>query len=564
MFFLAMPAALLSLFALIPLYGSAEIRITKAAADGRDLALSHASQTENNGNGVPVTFASSSKSVAFHFQATPAVGECVRLKYKLEGLDPDWCDLESHMIVWLRVLDKKGNFVAGSAIDLTGESRGWTGSPADTPLMPFSMSVAAPLHAAKLRMYFISNGTGPVVGHLVVDAVNVRIEHADGTPPGEFEITCSTGNRADGKQAVLDTWTREGERPELAQVLWRTDAPPRPVLFLNDDDPDKFGVWNSVDDTAPAVKEGDRVTMTCRIAYSIGYGGPAGAATYGKLNPGTYWFRVAAFQVNGLPTGTEVSLPVVVVPPLYRRAEFWLALVVAFFGLLLLTIRLVVWRRMKGRLEQSEHQRMLEAERSRIARDIHDDLGATLAQIAMLSELAEADEQQSRPVGTLLHDIFMHAHDTTRKLDEIVWALKPANDTLEHLVGYLCQFAENYLKLAGLRFRLDAPETLPACTLTSGQRHNLFLAAKEALHNVVKHAGASEVWLRIRVQDNVLCFQIEDNGSGQAPSSKDPAGRGSANMKNRMEQLGGGFLRIGTPGRGTIVEFKFTMKPDPL
>jgi signal transduction histidine kinase len=553
---------LLGLSALSSQDGSAEIRVTKALADGREIPLAAQSETATEEKRVPLKFASTTKSLAFHFEGAPEAGENIRLKYKLDGHDLGWHELKSEMVVWLRMRDQTGSVIAGDVLALQGESPGWNGHAEDAPLAPCKLELTAPRQADRMMVFFISGGDQKNLGQLVAQDITLSVNRSSGGPSETFELDCETGTGNGNPLDIPIKWRREGERPDIAKVLRRATPDRKMALFLDDADPQKFGVWCSRD-VNTTLTQGDRVTLQWNAAYSIGQG-HAGAATYSNLKPGNYWFRIASVYPNGIPTGHEVTLPVVVVPPLYQRTDFWLAMAVAFCGLLLLAVRLVLWRRMQRRLAQSEHLRMLEAERSRIARDIHDDLGATLAQIAMLSELAEADEQQSRPVGTLLHDIFTRAHDTTRKLDEIVWALKPANDTLDHLIGYLCQFAESHMKLAGLSFRLEAPDTLPPCALTSGQRHNLFLAAKEAFHNVVKHANATEVWLRVGVTDNVLHLRIEDNGSGRVPGPDVPLSRGSANMKSRLEQLGGSYTRTGSAGKGTLVELTLPLKGQTL
>jgi len=219
---------------------------------------------------------------------------------------------------------------------------------------------------------------------------------------------------------------------------------------------------------------------------------------------------------------------------------------------------LFVRRRARKRLRELERQQArelaVETERARIARDIHDDLGATLTQIAMLSESAQTEAEAASSLKPKLMDIFGRARNATRELDEIVWAIDPGNDTLEQVVIYLCQFAEDYLKLAGIHFRLDAPDVLPPGLLSSAQRHNLFLAAREALQNVVKHARATEVWLRIKLEGSQLHLLVEDNGQGCGLAATG-TGHGSANMRERMASIGGQFDRRERPGGGTVVEF---------
>lgn len=557
----SIPAVLLSLCSLFTGNGAAEIRITKVAADGRTLPIPHPSASEDQENVGSVKLTSTAQSVQVHFlNETPSKEKPVRLRYKLEGVDADWRDLPSSMVVWFRLLDKEGTFVAGNTLDLTGESPGWNGRPEDAPLEPLQISVTAPPQADRFRLYFISHKNTKEIGQLIVTDITVRLLHPDGRTGETIRVDYTSGQSLNRPAGIPANWNRDGERLEIAQMLKRTAPTEPPALFLNDDDPDKFGGWRSYDLKVP-LEPGDHLTMECRTAYSIGSGEANGLARYDNLKPGTYWFRVAGAHVNGQPTGEEVSLPILVVPPLYRRTDFWLALTVAFCGLLLLLIRLVLWRRMKKDLEQAERRRLLEEERTRIARDIHDDLGATLAQIAMLSEIARTDSGATPPESRQhFNDIFSLAFESTSKLNEIIWAINPANDTLEHVVRYLCRFAEHHLKLAGLRFRLEAPATMPPYLLSSAQRHNLFLAAKEALHNVVKHAKASEIALRIKIEENLLQIRIEDNGKGFASAQAVASGHGCANMKHRLEQINGTCHLTSTPGQGTVVEFILSLK----
>jgi signal transduction histidine kinase len=211
---------------------------------------------------------------------------------------------------------------------------------------------------------------------------------------------------------------------------------------------------------------------------------------------------------------------------------------------------------MQLKLERLEHQRAIERERQRIARDIHDDLGANLTQIALLSELAQADLQQPQLATAHLNRIFTTARNLARQLDETVWAINPANDSLENLAAFLSKFAQDYLSVAGIRCRLDLPETLPHVSLTAATRHNLFLSAKESLHNVVKHAHATQVRLRIRLEDSNLILSIEDDGQGLPPvggCDAAPGNDGLINMEKRMVEVGGQFQRESKPGQGTTV-----------
>ena len=145
------------------------------------------------------------------------------------------------------------------------------------------------------------------------------------------------------------------------------------------------------------------------------------------------------------------------------------------------------------------------------------------------------------------------ARDSLRSLEEIVWAVHPENDTLDHLASYLCQYAEQLFRSGPIRCRVDAPAALPHHALSAETRHNLVMLVKETLNNVVKHSQAREVWLRLTVEGNRLVISIEDDGRGFADFAGATTGDGLPNMRKRCACVGG-VLRFETrPGQGTTV-----------
>jgi signal transduction histidine kinase len=147
------------------------------------------------------------------------------------------------------------------------------------------------------------------------------------------------------------------------------------------------------------------------------------------------------------------------------------------------------------------------------------------------------------------------ARDTSRVLDEIVWTVNPSNDTVDGLVNYICKYAQEYLGVAGLRYRLDVPAQLPDATISPEVRHNVFLAAKESITNVVRHAKASAVWVRLRLEPGCFVLEIQDDGQGLAKMDKKRAAtrNGLRNMHKRMEDIGGKFAMDPAPEGGTLV-----------
>ena len=218
------------------------------------------------------------------------------------------------------------------------------------------------------------------------------------------------------------------------------------------------------------------------------------------------------------------------------------------------------------KLEHMKRQRAIGQERARIANDIHDDLGAHLTRITMLSESARAELDSPRQAEDELNQIYDSARELTRAMDEIVWAVNPKHDTLDSLVSYLEQFAQDFLATAGVRCRLDMPLELPEQRLTAEMRHNLFLAFKEAMHNVVKHAAASEVHICLTLKAEAFELSVEDNGRGFTSGAREKttdrfaSGNGLKNMSRRLAQIGGRCDIRSQPGQGTKVLFVVPFK----
>ena len=292
--------------------------------------------------------------------------------------------------------------------------------------------------------------------------------------------------------------------------------------------------------------------------------GATRSANYSYLPPGTYQFIVAASLGDGQWSPASTGPAFTVLPSMteiwWVRAAFGLAAVALVAG----TVRYSSTRRLRRRLERLEWQRAVERDRSRIAQDIHDDLGAGLTQITLLSELARRDSRHD--MEAQLAQISDTARELTQAVDEIVWAVNPRQDTLDGLVSYICQFAQEYLKVAGILCRLDVPASLPPQPLTADVRHNLFLAVKEALNNIVKHAQAREVWLRLAHEGARLMLVIEDDGRGfgegtvmaDAPA-RASSGHGLENLASRLSAIGGRCAISSEPGCGTRVELTVGM-----
>jgi signal transduction histidine kinase/ligand-binding sensor domain-containing protein len=289
-------------------------------------------------------------------------------------------------------------------------------------------------------------------------------------------------------------------------------------------------------------------------------------AQYSHLSARDYRFRVRACNSDGQWNESGAMLAFVLEPYFYQTWWFRVLLGTAIVGGVAGAVRGATTRKYRKALAQLEQQHAIERDRARIAKDIHDDLGAGLTQITLLSELARRE-----PEGAHLDHIADSARQMTRAMDEIVWAVDPQHDTLNGLMDYISAYTEDFLRTAGIRCRMDLPAALPAVHVDAECRYHLFLTLKEALNNVVKHAHATEVRLRLRVNPGSLSLVVEDNGQGLPNGRAGEAGQrllpghGLANLEKRLADIGGNCRVTSSSGQGTRVEMTVRVEsPSPI
>jgi signal transduction histidine kinase len=279
--------------------------------------------------------------------------------------------------------------------------------------------------------------------------------------------------------------------------------------------------------------------------------------------PGKITFEAQAMHSDGQWDAAVYRLPVVARQHLWETGVFrWAgggAIVLSATGLGILISR----RRAARKLARAKAEAALANERSRIARDIHDDLGISLTQIAMQCEVIEDDfdhpEQMRQHVAELSHS----ARAVTRAVDEIVWAVTPGNDTLEKFTTFIGQFVQNCLRPTGLACRLALPAELPDLPMEATVRHHLYLVVREALNNIIRHARAQTVHFTLTLHERTLTLTLTDDGVGFDPNPDAiPAGErlfsgnGLSNMRKRMEEIGGTLEIISSPGHGTTLTLR--------
>jgi signal transduction histidine kinase/ligand-binding sensor domain-containing protein len=272
--------------------------------------------------------------------------------------------------------------------------------------------------------------------------------------------------------------------------------------------------------------------------------------SYESVPAGKYTFEVLAINGDGTQSAEPARVSIIISPHFWETGWF-VALATAIVLAISAGIGSAISQaRMKARLQRLRIKHTRESERQRIARDLHDDLGASLTEISILAALAAEDGPKNSNED--LEQLSLKAKNAVSALDEIVWAVNPREDTLHSLVEYLAAYAREFLGNAHITLRSDVPTGIPESPLESTIRHGIFLATREALNNLVKHSEATEAKLSISYQNNILTINIEDNGKGFSLEWREN-GYGVGNLQERMQSCGGTCEIITAPKRGTQV-----------
>ncbi len=267
---------------------------------------------------------------------------------------------------------------------------------------------------------------------------------------------------------------------------------------------------------------------------------PANIANFNFINlaPGNYTLHVkAAFPASMYPT-QQLKYAFTIRPPFWQTWWFLFLAYLILFGLLGWIVSFYYNRKLEKQRIILEKKRAIEKERTRIATDMHDDLGAGLLRIKFLSEMIGIRKQQHQPIEEEITNIRRYAHEMIDKMGEIVWALNEKNDSLSDLLSYTRAYAVEYLAENGLQGKIDKLPPLKTMMVNGEFRRNIYLSVKEALHNVIKHARASWVSVHFKVNDK-LVIAIQDDGVGFERENTLDDGNGLSNMKKRMSEIGG-------------------------
>lgn len=256
------------------------------------------------------------------------------------------------------------------------------------------------------------------------------------------------------------------------------------------------------------------------------------------LNPGKYTLKIKAAFPGGRYADQILDYAFVIHPPWWQTWWFRIGMVILGIGLLWTGIIAYYRRKLERQRIRLEKQQAVEKERTRIATDIHDDLGSGLSRIRYLGEMVKLKTLQQQNLMPDIEKISVLSDEMVDKMNEIVWALNEKNDSLEAIISYTRSFAVEYLSNNNIGCKVTLPDEIPARIIKGETRRNIFLSVKECLHNIVKHSGADEAIITIAAGDH-LVIRIHDNGAGIDWDRVRPFSNGILNIKKRMRDAGG-------------------------
>jgi len=482
----------------------------------------------------------------------------VQLRCQLAGFDEHWQESVQGMNLTFEFLDPQSKPLSQAQFNMTGSSPEWGTGLTDASLTPRREILYCPENVAFLRVT-LSSGAPDTSGSLVIDDLNLFLPEQPAIPllnNGNFE----KGAEPRSPMRAPTGWERGGEEPAIALVT-RTGG--SAALSLIDGDQSMGGKWMGMQ-TLDAAKVGGRtLILTWKEAYNV-IAGNQQRATFLNVPPGEYMFRAIGMTEENHPVSAALSAGIVVMPHFWQRPWFWPASTACIISLVAVAVIRQRNRRNRRRLREFAFQTALERDRTRIARDMHDDLGTRITVLNVAASLAgRAMIHDPEKARKQLDKMSVAARELVIAMDELVWAVDPSHDNLEELAMRLTRHAEELFLESGIRSRFDIPPSLPPRAISSDFRHHVSMAVREALHNILKHAGPCEVSLTVRFEEETLRIDIRDSGRGFANGSAGE-GRGLDNFEGRLADIGGTCEIVSSPGGGTSVSFRCPVPKNPM
>ena len=450
------------------------------------------------------------------------------VRYKLEGLDEDWNQRTDTMFVRVVFFNQQLDQIRTDSFPVSGRSAGWRGSVKDSVYTSRMQMVTVPPGAVSMSLNMTTAGPASLVGIFAIKDMNATTVAKPGVP----SKVLMSDSRIPGEKKTA--WNKSGTHPSMAtgeQFGVQNDS--NPFLMIVDNDIGAHADWTARIRIPPDLAAGEALEIRWKEVYSTGLGGDF-AATYERLPAGKYRFVVEDLSLTGESLKSVTAISLVVPTVFWRSFWFWgVATLVASFISVLIG-RYLIHRRIHLHLVQ---ERMISEERRRIALDLHDDIGTRVSHISLVASHAD-NTIHHEDAGKAFRQISSMSRDLIGALSETVWMLNSNNDDLESLVDFLYRLINELCRLKKIRCRVDAMFITENQPISYEFRHNVSLAVKETLNNVLKHSRATELDMKIELERNVLLITITDNGIGITEESR-RTGLGLENLKRRMKSIGG-------------------------
>lgn len=503
------------------------------------------------GSGQPLVLDPGVHRLDFDFSFLPGVNaDPLAVRCRLEGLGDEWHPAARGMTMEWEMLDAAGVLLAQHVFPTTGSSTGWQIDALSSPMVPRTEPLFIPEGTRKVRVT-LSSGTPDTTGTWVIDDLALARSSDPQTnlwEDGGFQ----EGERMNQIGGIPRHWERRGTEPAIARVMQMRGA----ALGLLDAEQQHSAQWTSTRELGvmPA-KGGETFLLSWKEAFNV-IPGASLRASYLNVPPGEYAFQAIAVGSEPQPATASLAFPLKIKRPIWERE--WFAPLAVAAGVLATALFFFAAyrRRARHRLAAIKLQHAVERDRARIARDMHDDLGTRVTVLNLAASFVrraiDGDPEKARQQVVRLESA---ARDLVTAMDGLVWAVNPKNDTLDHLATHLSAVAQEIFRDSPVRLRIDIADNLPPVTLRSDFRHHFALGVKEALHNILKHAGPCEATFALRFEQGELVAEISDKGRGFDPSIP-REGNGLPNLAARFAELGGSCVIESAPGKGTRAIFR--------
>jgi ligand-binding sensor domain-containing protein/signal transduction histidine kinase len=381
-----------------------------------------------------------------------------------------------------------------------------------------------------------------------------RLTTADGMISGRLRVAYRDRHGAlwfGGDQGLCRIIPREDPAPETSVLIHsiHVNGETQPISDLGEAEPARLSLASS--QRQVMVEFGgfghDLRYQTLLSGVDPGWSAPSSVRNvFLSLTPGDYELLIRGVSPSGSVGSRPARVRFSVAAPVWQRWWFLTLTAAALLGVGYWIHLLVLERKLA-----------IERTRSSIATDLHDDIGSSLARISVLSDVLRAQLGRTSEQSPVIDQIATSARDVIEKMNDIVWAVDPRQDTLSDVVARIRRFASDVLDAKAIQWRFETPPASQELSLSLTQRRHLLLIFKEAIHNIVRHSNCQTAELRIELEGSALRARIKDDGAGIPAGSA--RGRGLNSMYNRAVQLGGGLDVISTPGSGTEVSLRFPL-----